>query len=265
MPLSELFAGWTATPVRVGMSGAVVARWHKDGESDRFCKSSAPTWDRGLDAEADRLRWLATTSLHDRVAKVVFHGVTDDGVEHLVTTSVRGADGVTHAAAASASADPAPRRELAGRYGRALRELHDRLDPVTCPFDGSLDTRLAAAERRVAEGRVDATEFAPPYAGRTPADLLAELRRTRPRDEDLVVCHGDWCYPNVLFDDEPGWWGMVDLASLGVSCRWYDLGIGVRTTEGNLGDDAVAAFLAGYGVAPDEERTRYYLLLDELQ
>ena len=248
------------------MSGATVARWHKAGEGDRFCKSAPPTWDRGLDAEANRLRWLATTSLRDRVASVVFHGTTGDGVEHLVTSAVRGADGVTHAEAASSTADPAPRHQLAERYGQALRELHDRLDPATCPFDGSLDTRLAAAERRVSEGRVDAAELAPPYAGRTPADLLAELSRTRPDEEDLVVCHGDWCYPNVLFDDgDPEWWGMVDLASLGVSCRWYDLGIGVRTTAGNLGDDAVAAFLEGYGVEPDEERIRYYLLLDELQ
>ena len=251
----------------VGKSGAGVERLTKPGEPDRFHKSAPPAWDRGLDAEAERLRWLATTPMAGRVATVVFHGRTDDGVEHLVTTAVPGRDGVVFAEAAVATERTEPRHELAGRFGRSLRTLHDGLDPTTCPFDGGLDARLAAAERRIAEGGVDVDDFEPEHAGRTPSDLLDELRRTRPADEDLVVGHGDWCYPNVLFGDGPNddEWGIVDLAGLGVCCRWNDLGIGVRTTRGNLGDDAVDPFLAAYGVAADDERIRYYILLDELQ
>jgi aminoglycoside phosphotransferase len=158
---------------------------------------------------------------------------------------------------------------LARRYGAALRELHDRLDPATCPFDGRLDVRLDAAARRVAEGLVHAADFEPEHAERTPAEVLDLLRRTRPADEDdLVVTHGDWCFPNVLFDDDgdrPAWWGMVDLAGLGVACRWYDLGIGSRSTAHNLGEAAVPAFFEGYGIEPDDERVEYSVLLDELQ
>ena len=266
MPLSDVLAGWTAEPVVVGLSGATVERWTRPGEPDRFAKSAPPTWDRGLDAEAERLRWLATTPMAGRVATVLFHGTTDDGVEHLLTTAVPGADGVTLAEAAVATGRARPRHDLARRFGRALRALHDGLDPRACPFDGRLDVRLAAAERRVADGGVDVDDFEPEQAGRTPSDVLDELRRTRPADEDLVVGHGDWCYPNVLFGGpEHDEWGMVDLAGLGVACRWNDLGIGVRTTRGNLGDDAVAPFLEGYGTEPDEDRIRYYILLDELQ
>ena len=36
------------------------------------------------------------------------------------------------------------------------------------------------------------------HAHLTPAAALAELEATAPRDEDLVVCHGDYCPPNVL-------------------------------------------------------------------
>ena len=247
------------------MSGATVERWSRPGEADRFAKSAPPTWDSGLDAEADRLSWLATTPMAGRVATILFHGTGTDGLEHLVTTAVRGADGVVLAEAATASGATAPRHDLARRFGRALRELHDGLDPAACPFDGRLDVRLAAAERRVAEGRVDVDDFEPEHTGRTPMQLLDELRRTRPDDEDLVVAHGDWCYPNVLFDDDHDGWTMVDLADLGVACRWYDLGIGARSTSHNLGDDAIPAFFEGYGTEPDEERLTYYILLDELQ
>ena len=284
MRRSELLDGWSPTPVHVGLSGAAVERWTRAGEPDRFCKSAAPSWDRGLDAEAARLRWLATTPVAGRVATVLYHGLDEEGVEHLLTTAVPGVDGAELAerlvdaegmagdadrrdgAAPGGASSPAAseRHRLAHRYGAALRELHDALDPAACPFDGRLEARLRAAARRVAEGTVDAGDFEPEHDGRTPQSILDELLATRPADEDLVVGHGDWCYPNVLFA-EGGGWGMVDLAGLGTACRWNDLGIGARSTSHNLGDDAIPAFLEGYGIGADEERMRYYVLLDELQ
>ena len=259
------------TPVAVGMSVATVERWTRQGDV-RFVKTAAATWDRGLDAEAARLRWLATTPLADRVAAVV--SFEDGEVQRLETTAVAGVDVAALAVRAGVSTwkerhppgDPAVGTRLADAFGRALRQLHDGLDPSACPFDMLLDVRLDAAARRVAEGGVDADDFEPEHADRTPAQLLDRLQRTRPADEDLVVTHGDWCFPNVLFDDErPGWWGMVDLGGLGVACRWNDLGIGSRTTMHNVGAEAVPAFFEGYGVEPDQERVDYYVLLDELQ
>jgi aminoglycoside phosphotransferase len=250
-------------PITVGMSGATVerhGRW--------VLKAARPTWDRGLDAEADRLRWLAGTAMGSHVAEVVAYEpapAAGNGIDRLLTTALPGADLTTDEVARRLA--PA---EQARRFGRHLRELHDSLDPDDCPFDARLDGRLAAAERRVAEGGVDDEEFEPENGGRTPSDVLAELVRRRPAGEDLVVTHGDWCFPNVLVDpdgDESAWW-MCDLGGLGVACRWYDLGIGCRTTVHNVGEGHVAAFLAGYGLAPgeiDRERLDYYVLVDELQ
>ena len=246
------------------MSQATVERWTRSGEPDRFHKSAPTTWDRGLAAEAERLRWLATTPLAGRVATVVDHHVDDGDVEHLVTTAVRGTDAALLGERLDPD-DPAGRHDLTRRFGRALRELHDALDPATCPFDRRLDVRLADAARRAAEGRVDLVDLEPEHAGKSAEQLLDELHATRPDGEDLVVGHGDWCFPNVLFDERDGAWSMVDLADLGVCCRWYDVGIGARSTTHNLGEAAVPAFLDGYGLPPDHERLRFYVLLDELQ
>jgi aminoglycoside phosphotransferase len=237
-------------PVTVGMSGARVERW-----GDRFLKAAPPTWDRGLDAEAARLRWLATTPLAAHVAEVL---AFEPGppLDQLVTTALPGTD-LTHHVEDGAAA--------ARTSGRLLRAFHDALDPAVCPFDARLDVRLAAAERRVAEGGVDADDFEPEHAGRPPQALLDELQRTRPDDEDLVVTHGDWCFPNVLVDEPTGAWATCDLAGLGVGCRWYDLGIGARSTAHNVGAEHVPAFYDGYGIDPDDDRARYYVLLDELQ
>ena len=239
------------------MSGATVERW-----GDRFLKAAPPTWDRGLDAEAARLRWLATTPLAAHVAEVVAfepgRGPTHD---RLLTTALSGVDLTELDLAEEATATEAARTS-----GRLLRAFHDALAPASCPFDARLDVRLAAAERRVAEGRVDADDFEPEHAGRSPEDLLDELVRTRPKDEDLVVTHGDWCFPNIVVG--PDSWGTVDLAGLGVGCRWYDLGIGARSTGHNVGPGNIPAFYEGYGLTPDDvhdPRAAYYVLLDELQ
>ena len=248
--------------MRVGLSGATVERWTKPGEPTRFRKSVPSTWDRGVDAEAARLRWLATTPFADRVATVLAHETDDEhGIEHLVTTAVEGTDAA--ALAERVGRDTPEADELARRFGATLRELHDTLEPGACPFDRRVDVRLEAAARRIDEGAVDGDDFEPEHATKTPTQVLDELHATRPEGEDLVVTHGDWCFPNVLFDADR--WGMVDLADLGVGCRWYDVGIGARSTSHNLGDAAVPAFLDGYGLEPDEERMRYYVLLDELQ
>ena len=49
-----------------------------------------------------------------------------------------------------------------------------------------------------AAGDVRRTGFHEEHAHLTPAAALAELEATAPDDEDLVVCHGDFCPPNVL-------------------------------------------------------------------
>ena len=243
-------------PVTIGKSNATV---HQVGAT--FVKEMAPTWDRGLDAEHDRLQWLATTPLAGHAPEVV---AFDPGVARLVTKALPGTDAATRAEAAGAGTDEANR--LARWMGAALRTLHDTLDPAACPFDERLDVKLATCARRIEEGGVDEDDFDAERLGRTPASILDELHATRPADEDLVVTHGDWCWPNVVFDDDDGrQWGTVDVGSLGVACRWLDLGIGCRSTFHNAGDQAVEHFLAGYGVEADEERIRYYILLDELQ
>jgi aminoglycoside phosphotransferase len=66
-----------------------------------------------------------------------------------------------------------------------LRALH-ALPASNCPFDRTLDVALSDARKR----QPDST------------DILAELNKTRPDAEDIVICHGDYCTPNILIDPE---------------------------------------------------------------
>ena len=161
--------GWIAEQIGDGMSSARTFRLRRDGEADRFLKDQDTTWDRGLDAEAARLEWLATTPLASRVPEIV---AFDPGPprDRLVTTAMPG----TWPGAPFA-------------FGGALRELHDGLSVDDCPFDMRLDRRLECLARRVAEGGVDEDEFEEEYADLSAADILDRVRAQRPASEDLVV------------------------------------------------------------------------------
>lgn len=92
---------------------------------------------------------------------------------------------------------------------------------------------------------------------------LAALAEPPPIDR-VVVCHGDTCAPNTLLDDAGRFAGHVDLGALGVADRWADLAIATWSTRWNYGPGWERALLDAYGIAPDDDRTRYYRLLWDL-
>ena len=83
----------------------------------------------------------------------------------------------------------------------------------------------------------------------TPAAALAELEATAPDDEDLVVCHGDYCPPNVLLEGGRVT-GYVDLGELGVADRWWDVAVGAWSVGWNFGEELEPLFYESYGVDP---------------
>jgi aminoglycoside phosphotransferase len=144
----------------------------------------------------------------------------------------------------------------------ALKRLH--AEPIqSCPFDQRLLVKLAEARRRVFAGEADAADLEPENGGRTAASILAELESATPPHEDLVVCHGDACWPNfILAADQTV--GIVDLGRFGVADRHQDLALFLRSAAHNFPlFDWPRLVEAGYGPL-DPEKLRYYRLLDEL-
>ena len=104
----------------------------------------------------------------------------------------------------------------------------------------------------------------------TPEALLDWLKGHLP-EQDRVVTHGDFCLPN-LFTNGKKFTGFIDVGNAGAGDRWMDLALGWRSlkhnSDGHYGkiypnihpDDLFRAA----GVQKDEEKLRYYILLDEL-
>lgn len=202
--------------------------------------------------EADRLRWAAD---HIAVPKVIDVG-EDDGRDWMVTELLRG----TMAAADEMKKNPA---RLVPLLANGLNRFHE-LPVADCPFDFRVQAAVEQARRRVESGLVDAgKDFNKEHANLTPEVALTELEETRPEEEDLVVCHGDYCLPNVLIEDGDVV-GFLDLGELGVADRWWDLAVGAWSVTWNLGPGWEDLFFRSYGAEPDPSKIRFYRLLYDM-
>jgi kanamycin kinase len=152
---------------------------------------------------------------------------------------------------------------LVRALGRGLREFHGAVGEEWCPFRFDLGRALAHVEDRVRTNDISPGGFHAEHAHLTPAAALAELEALAPPDEDLVVCHGDFCPPNVLLEDGRVT-GFVDLGELGAADRWWDVAVGAWSVGWNFGKELEPLFYASYGIDPDPGRIRFFRLLYDL-
>lgn len=248
--------------VRHGLSGADV--WLLRGDPDLYLKTvscSDPITARELADEADRARWLRAQGFP--AADVI----ECDGVADrcwLLTRSVTGRP-------ASASWAETERCRVIDAFADVARALH-ALPVGSCPFDRSLAVTLPLSRSAVESNAVDLQRLDPERQGRTGHQLLASLDAAVPdQKEDLVVCHGDLCLPNVLLDPvELTVTGVVDVGRLGTADRYLDLALATRSIASEslnpqFGHRYARRFLSRYGEPdPDPARIDFYRLLDEI-
>lgn len=137
----------------------------------------------------------------------------------------------------------------------------------------TLESRLSLAEQRVRSGQVDIGNTEPQtwQEFSTPARLLDWLQKRRPKEEELVFSHGDFCLPNILLNGYT-FAGLVDLGFGGAAEKWWDIALLWRSLRDNFGGKFGGKWAPVHpdrlfdalGFAPDREKIRYYLLLDEL-
>jgi kanamycin kinase len=256
--LRARYQGWSWSLVQRHPGEVAVWRLERpDGRARelRYVKVGvASRFPRLLD-EGARMRWA-----HPYLpVPEVLDCASDGQVDWLVTAGLPGRP----ASDEQLQADP---ERLVVLLAQGLRRLHAA--PVErCPFDFTVDSAIALARARVRAGLVDpARDFHPEHAHLGPHGALAALRRLRPAvgSDDLVVCHGDYCLPNVLVSGTGGGMvvsGFVDVGELGVADRWWDLAVATWSLDWNLGPGWEELFLRAYRVDRDNDRVAFYRLL----
>ena len=216
-------------------------------------------WDT---ADTQVLRWLAGKA---PVPQVAAHAV-QDGMDWLLMTRMKG----------KVLCDPSVMEKptlLLDCMAEALHALW-AVPVENCPFERTVKANLANAEATILAGRFDASDSEPETFGpggfENPEALLAWLKDHLP-PQDRAVTHGDFCLPS-LFTGGKRCTGFIDVGNVGAADRWMDLALGWRSlkhnSDGHYGKvwpdiDPDDLFRAA-GVPKDEEKLRYYILLDEL-
>lgn len=248
-------AGRSCTLDAVGHSGSTIALF-----DDRVLKIEPAG--RESDTALRMMTWL---SGHLPVPRVIA-STQEDGLCYTLMTRVTGE------MACAPRYMRAP-QTLTGMLADALRMLW-RVPVTDCPVRQTLDEKLRLARSRVEGGLVDVHDVEPETFGpggfEGPAALLEWLETHRP-PEDLVLSHGDFCLPNVFMEDGHVS-GLIDLGRAGAADRWQDIALCLRSLRHNAQGRYGPAYpgfdegllLRALGMAPDSEKIRYYLLLDEL-
>jgi kanamycin kinase len=225
--------------------------WSPAGET-HFLKVVRQGWTPSAEAEADRTEWAGE---YLPVPRVLNRGVTREST-WLVT---EGIDGVDATAAAFRNDVPG----LVSRLAEGLRSFH-RAPAEACPFQFRIANALQLVGDRLQTGQIDGVrDFHPEFANLTPEAAVNRLLASIPDGEDLVVCHGDYCVPNILLSGTRVI-GYVDLGELGVADRWWDLAVATWSLSWNFGPGYEDLFLESYGVSRDDDRTQFYRLLYDL-
>lgn len=266
MPASSPFLagllpeGSTWTPVDDGESGATVLH---DPGGNRYAKVVDRTEIDALSGERDRIQWLSDTGIPG--PDVLEWRETERGAS-LITSAVAGVP--------ADRLDPRRLRAAWPSIADTLHGLHG-IPAVACPFDRTLDAMMTLARATVAEKRVH-PEFLPPHLVDTPPEvILAGLERDVPRrrqqeEADTVVCHGDFCLPNVIVDpDTSRVAGLIDLGRLGRADPYADIALLLANARETWPDEEVARgadqdLASRYGITLDADRLDFYLRLDPL-
>ena len=165
-------------------------------------------------------------------------------------------------------------RELCRLLAQAFKMLWS-VDVTGCPRERTIENELEEAKYRVENNLVDLEDAEPDTFGENgfenPEALLDWLQTHKPKYEP-VLSHGDFCLPNIfLKDDQVS--GFIDLGDAGVGDKWRDIALCYRSLKHNVDgtfgnkiypDVNPDLLLEELGIEPNNEKIRYYILLDEL-
>ena len=253
--LQEVLAPYTPLQNEIGRSTAAVFRY-QNAEETLYLKIQK-TGDE-IQAEHAILCWAAGRI---PVPAVRFYQEFQ-GVAYLLMTAVKG-----HMSFLNEEGGISSRPENAvSALSEGLLALQ-KVNIRDCPFDGRLSIKLEKARRRVEQGLVDVEDFEESSPFSTAEALYEYLSNNKPREE-LCFTHGDYCLPNIFMEGNR-LTGFIDMGRAGIADKWQDIALCVRSLRYNLQRAGEKNYYANLlfdklCIEPDEDKIRYYILLDDL-
>jgi len=248
--LAKLTNGYSWERITIGHSDALTFLL-KGHSYNQYIKIQPNNSIDNLYHEKEKLEWLQGKL---SVPEVLYYD-KDEVNEFLLITEIKGIN-------ASDKSYETNLPYLMEQLALGIKTIHS-LSVESCPFNKNLDVKIEDAKRRVENGLVDEEDFDEVRKGLKATELIKELISKKPINEDLVFTHGDFCLPNIIIDKGKVS-GFIDLGRAGVSDRYQDLALIIRSITSNFGKKCIPFFLKEYGVKElDESKIFYYQLMDE--
>ena len=247
-PLEHILEGILIEEITIGQSGAGVWRTTRDS-THWFVKAQKNTVE--LEIEANKIRWFAVQNL--QVPNLIDY-FNLNNTAFLITEALKGTD-------ASQTSNP---KATTIALAHCLHHLHN-LEIKNCPFDRTLNTTLELAKQNLIKGLVDETDFDPVRFGTSAFLVYQQLLEKRPKFEDLVLTHGDFCLPNIILEQNKVT-GLIDLGRAGVADRYQDIALILRSITSELNpdfNDCSDIFAQEYEIDLEPDKLEYYQMLDE--
>ena len=255
--LTEILDGYSCEKDAIGESSAKVYRYHKDDSA--FYLKIAPANDI-FRREHEILTWLDGKL---PVPKIKYWH-EQDGLAYLLMTEAPGKLALDY-----------PKDELQKPYKSTIKAMAEGLlmlqsiDISNCPFNYSLDAKLANMLHNIENNLVDMDEWHERTGFDTPINLYSWLISNKP-SEEICFTHDDYTPENIFIDGKT-LTCLIDVGDCGLADRYRDIALCVRSIKIHLGDmgqeeinkhvDLLFKYLE---IEPDWTKIKYYTLLDEL-
>ncbi len=205
-----------------------------------------------LTSEYEKLKWL-----NDKlsVPRITLYDYTDD-TEYLITESVGGE------MACSEYYLNNPKIGISV-IAQAFSQIYD-VDISDCPFDVSIDYKLALVENNVKNNLIHLEDLKDETLKKFGSleNIIRFLKENKFNDEKCFS-HGDTSLPNI-FALKDKFVGFIDVGECGIADKWFDLAICEKSIRRNYGEEYIQQFYNELNIVPDREKIDYYLLMMEL-
>jgi len=153
-------------------------------------------------------------------------------------------------------------KEIIRQYAKSLKLLHSlKIDKNALVQD--IDQKLSIAKFNLKNGLVDCSQLQPENQNCELTELYEKLVSIKPNSFELVFTHGDYCFDNLIFEDDK-LNGFIDIGNGGIADKYQDIALAVRSIEGNFNINLMNYFYEEYGLREiDKQKLEFYILLDE--
>lgn len=148
------------------------------------------------------------------------------------------------------------------QYAKSLKRLHS-LEIDKDALVQQLDLKILKAKVNLDNNLVELSELQPENQTYNANELFLKLISIKPSDYELVFTHGDYCFDNIIFDND-NLSGFIDIGNGGIADKYQDIALAVRNIHDNFSPEMVDMFYKVYGLdKPNKDKIEFYILLDE--